>query len=91
MWVIQKLSTQGFNSQISLALFMGADSLKFISLYLMDGKAKMQTIILKDFARSVYKHAFSFCPLFLALTAAHSEFAILFFYCLCIAVNFDLL
>lgn len=58
-------------------------SLCFISLYLVEGKAEMQTVIINDLARSLFKHAFSFRPLFFGLTVAHFECAILLFYCLC--------
>lgn len=33
------------------------------SLYLMEGKAAMQTIIINDFVRFLFKHAFIFGPL----------------------------
>lgn len=61
-------------------------SLKFsfclVSLYLMEGKAEMQTIIIDDLARSLFKHAFILRPLFFGVTAAHFECAILLFHCL---------
>ena len=61
-------------------------SLKFssclVSLYLMEGKAEMQTVIINDLARSLFKHAFIFRPLFFVVTASHFECAVLLFYCL---------
>lgn len=54
----------------------------FAFLYLMEGKAAMQTIIINDFVRFLFKHAFIFRPLFFSVTAAHFECDALF-YCLC--------
>lgn len=80
-------ASRGFSSQISLALFKG-DAGQFevfplLRFPLSHGKqAEMQTIIINDLARSLYKHAFNFRSLFLGLTAAKFECAVLLFYCL---------